>query len=156
MALSRRELFTGQRVMPAGGIALPWWRGESGCDGCARCVQACETGIIRIAAGEAPQLDFLQGECPFCAACADVCPQPLFQPRDTEPFSRRIRIDSRCIAFLGVNCRSCQESCEQQAIRFRLMPNGIGQPEILPQHCTGCGACIAPCPVSATGLHHDE
>ena len=28
MALSRRELFTGQRVMPAGGIALPWWRGE--------------------------------------------------------------------------------------------------------------------------------
>lgn len=65
MALSRRELFTGQRVMPAGGIALPWWRGESGCDGCARCVQACESGIIRIAAGEAPQLDFLQGNAPF-------------------------------------------------------------------------------------------
>ncbi|MBP2198637.1 ferredoxin [Pantoea cypripedii] len=26
----------------------------------------------------------------------------------------------------------------------------------MPQHCTGCGACIAPCPVSATGLDHEH
>ncbi|QCP60413.1 ferredoxin-type protein NapF [Pantoea sp. SO10] len=155
MALSRRELFTGQRVASADGIALPWWRGEKGCDGCGTCVSACETRIIRLAVGEVPHLDFLQGECTFCAACVDACPQPLFHARETEPFPQRIRIDNRCITFLGVNCRSCQESCEQQAIRFQLMPNGIAQPETLPQHCTGCGACIAPCPVSATGLHHE-
>lgn len=156
MALSRRELFTGQRVAPAGGIALPWWRGEHGCDGCARCVDACETRIITLRAGELPQLDFQQGECTFCGACADACPQPLFHPRDSEALPQRVRIDSRCITFQGVNCRSCQESCEQQAIRFRLMPNGIAQPETLPQNCTGCGACIAPCPVSATGLHYEH
>ena len=117
--------------------------------------QACESGIIRIAAGEAPQLDFLQGECTFCAACADVCPQPLFQPRDTEPLAGASASTAAVSLFLALTVAAA-ESCEQQAIRFRLMPNGIGQPEILPQHCTGCGACIAPCPVSATGLHHDE
>lgn len=155
MVLSRRAFFTGQRNAVTGAIALPWWRHQAGCDGCGRCVTACETQIVQLRAGAFPQLDFQRGECTFCAACVDACPQPLFHSREQQPWQQRIRISHHCLSFQGVDCRSCQESCAQQAIVFRLTVHGIAQPETTPQHCTGCGACIAPCPVSATGLHHE-
>lgn len=156
MVLSRREFFTGQRKAVTGAIALPWWRHQAGCDGCGRCVAACATQIVQLTAGALPQLNFQHGECTFCGACATACPQPLFHPRHHQPWQQHIRITRDCITFQGVSCRSCQESCEHQAIRFRLTANGIAQPETVPQQCTGCGACIAPCPVSATGLHHEH
>lgn len=155
MALSRRGFLTGQRrTSTPNGFTLPWWRHQPGCDGCARCVDACDTQIIVLLSGSEPQIDFSQGECTFCGACADACPQPLFTLRDAQPWPLRIKIDKRCIAFQGVNCRSCQESCEQQAITFHFNRLGVAQPEVHPENCTGCGACIAPCPVSATGLAH--
>ncbi len=152
MTLSRRGFLTGQRQNMPDGFPLPWWLHQPGCDGCGRCVNACDTQIIVLQT--LPFIDFSHGECTFCAACADICPQPLFAPRDTQPWRLSIKIDDRCVAFQGVNCRSCQESCEQQAITFHFNRLGVAQPKIHPENCTGCGACLAPCPVSATGLQH--
>ena len=36
-----------------------------------------------------------------------------------------------------------------RAIRFPLVAGGVPRPEIDTGACTGCGACVAPCPVNA-------
>ncbi len=59
------------------------------------------------------------------------------------------RIGPECLAFRNVSCRNCGDACEEQAIRFRPVVMAAAQPEVDPDKCTGCGACVAPCPVQA-------
>jgi ferredoxin-type protein NapF len=56
---------------------------------------------------------------------------------------------SDCLAARGVVCRSCGDSCPHAAIRFWPRIGGPALPEILDDACTGCGACVGVCPVSA-------
>ena len=98
----------------------------------------------------------MDGECTFCEACAEACPTPalaLFDPHTPDskrsPWAIRAAIGAGCIARNGVECRVCGEFCEPRAIRFRLVAGGAAHPEIIDEACTGCGACVAPCPVGA-------
>ena len=52
----------------------------------------------------------------------------------------------------GVVCASCREVCPASAIR--VPPGARGAATVDPETCTGCGACVAPCPVDAIALHH--
>ena len=36
----------------------------------------------------------------------------------------------------------------------RVRPGARGAATVDPETCTGCGACVAPCPVDAIALHH--
>ena len=44
---------------------------------------------------------------------------------------------------------SASAACDTSAIRFRPRIGGVPLPEVDAAACNGCGACIAPCPVSA-------
>ena len=53
------------------------------------------------------------------------------------------------LAAQNVECRVCGEACDVSAIRFRPRIGGVPLAEVDNTACNGCGACIAPCPVSA-------
>ncbi|MCB1906791.1 MAG: ferredoxin-type protein NapF [Rhodocyclaceae bacterium] len=122
------------------------------CDACGECVAACPTDIIVLRDG-LPELDFSRGECRLCGDCARACKPAALAPADAVRLDLRARIGATCLAIRGVECRICGDHCEAGAIRFRPARGGIRLPEIVPDACTGCGACFAPCPEAAIDIH---
>ena len=57
-----------------------------------------------------------------------------------------------CVEPRGVMCRRCGDECEPRAISFRLASAGRAQVRIDAGACTGCGDCLAICPVGAIEL----
>lgn len=155
---TRRGLLTGRWGRSSAEISPPWSTRDGDflahCTRCNACIDACETQILQPGAGGYPVLNFTRGECLFCYACADACPQPLFRPRRTRPWQLLLTISRECLTRKGVECRSCQENCEPLAITFPPVISGISPPHLTHQHCHGCGACIASCPVSAITLEY--
>lgn len=151
--LAKRRWFSGQTI-PL--VELPWRdkavRFTDTCSRCGKCVSACETRIIVNGDGGFPTLDFDQGEgeCSFCQQCAIVCPEPLFDLSQPEPWRLKAQIQDTCLANQHVYCRSCAEQCESQAISFK--PGISSTPLITLADCTGCGACLSICPVDALVL----
>ncbi|WP_417773370.1 ferredoxin-type protein NapF [Stappia sp.] len=153
--LSRRFFLTGGRCdtpFPTPSLRPPWLLEDAilGCTGCGSCTEACPTGVVHIVERTAT-VDFTQGECTFCGACAESCPEHLFD-LSTIPFEHVVEISGSCLTYAGVTCRSCGDACPEMAIRFPPRIGGPFLPQINASACTGCGACIAPCPAGATGL----
>jgi ferredoxin-type protein NapF len=63
--------------------------------------------------------------------------------------ARVIAISDACLARAGVFCMSCRDACPEQAIVFQPRIGGLFLPALIEDACTGCGACIAPCPTRA-------
>jgi len=124
------------------------------------CVDVCPENIIIKGRGRIPEISFANGECTFCGACVTACPVGLLGslPVEDEPYqplwNLHLSVSDACISAKGVVCHICPEKCEAQAIRFgRPGVQGIrGKPVIDQDICTGCGACLAPCPVGALTL----
>lgn len=161
--LSRRRLLTGYwraDKQPLSVIRPPWSVMEAdfiaGCTRCHACVSACETGVLVAGSGGFPEIDFQRAECSFCQACVQVCEAPVFTSTELAAWSLKITISDRCLPFHHIECRSCQDSCETQAIKFRPRLNGIAQPELDLPACTGCGACVPGCPVQAVTLTRSD
>ncbi|MBF0324843.1 MAG: 4Fe-4S dicluster domain-containing protein [Alphaproteobacteria bacterium] len=57
-----------------------------------------------------------------------------------------------CLAVRGVTCVACADPCEPRALRIRPMLGGRAMPMIDAATCTGCGDCLAVCPVGALSL----
>lgn len=147
------------------GIRPPWAKLEvdfvAGCTRCGDCIFVCETQILVKGDGGFPEVKFALGECTFCQKCVEVCKQPIFRPHFSQtnsgeqaeqPWSHKIEIQSRCLAFHAVECRTCEDNCESRAIRFKREIGGIAKPQVDLESCNGCGACIGVCPVSAVKI----
>lgn len=154
-AISRMQFLRGDFVGRDTLLRPPWAVAEeaftSSCNLCGHCSQACPAHIIVQGRGGFPVVDFSHGECLFCGDCVDVCiPRALQKSGTRAPWSFKASVDAEtCIAFQGVECRSCFDPCEPRAIRMRPRVGGVAQPDIDLSSCTGCGACYAPCPVQA-------
>jgi len=125
------------------------------CTRCNKCIEQCPQGILVAGDGGFPRVDFSRGECTFCGDCTRHCEADLFShsPTDTHPgWNHKAGIGERCLTKFGVMCRSCEDACEPQAIRFILMVGKMPQPDIDIHACTGCGACISPCPETAISM----
>ncbi|MEH6453029.1 MAG: ferredoxin-type protein NapF, partial [Psychromonas sp.] len=97
--------------------------------------------------GGFPNIDFSNGECTFCKKCVDACNEDIFDLSSSAPWQKKAQINESCLANNNVYCRSCSESCEAQALTFQLGLSSTPQIDI--NLCTGCGACVAPCPTQA-------
>lgn len=156
--VSRRNFLRGRVAVHAAQQRPPWALAEArfaaACSRCGDCARACPTHIIRQGDGGYPTVDFALGECTFCGDCATACSaQALIRAAGQPPWQIRASIGESCLARRGVECRICGEQCGENAIRFVPQVGGIAQPVVDSARCTGCGACVAPCPVSAISVN---
>ncbi|WP_394200924.1 ferredoxin-type protein NapF [Shewanella waksmanii] len=153
---SRRNLFSRRKTNV---IRPPWVKLDieftDYCTRCDKCIDACETQIIARGDGGFPEINFSRDECTFCGNCSEVCPEPLFDKQQTSPWTIKASIKDNCLAFNGVWCQSCKDACEPRAISFSPQIGKAPQPTINLNSCTGCGACVAPCPNGAIIVGND-
>jgi len=138
-------------------VRPPYGKSESAfqneCPSCEShaCVTSCDEKIIIIAEDGTPTLTFKQNGCTFCDACALACTEGVLNLEHTynaEQLNAVFRISTEaCVAHHGVICYSCKEPCIDDAILF----NGMFNPVIDDDRCTGCGFCISRCPTQAIG-----
>jgi len=157
MDIRRRKFFRGKLTSPRGDVHLPWLISMSAfydhCTQCSECAVSCPENIIVKGEGGYPALDFKLGECTFCQRCAFACPHALFKTEtNTKPWNLVAKIEASCLTYQGVSCQSCQDSCSNDAIGFSFTIGKAAQPEVDNSLCTGCGACVAPCPVESITL----
>lgn len=158
-ALTRKSLFCRLR---GGGVQLrpPWARSEeaftAACTLCGKCIEACPARILKPGQAGYPIVDFSRGACTFCGACAEACKAGCFARDAHAPWRLEASIADACIEAKGIACRLCQDACEPRAIRFRPALGGRYTAHVDGAACTGCGACVAPCPVQAITLIEPE
>lgn len=158
--IARRGLLTRAWRNAPDAARPPWAVQESlfvdGCSRCNRCIDACASHILQRGSGGYPAVDFQRGECTFCYACAEACPESLFLSRCARAWDLVAVIGADCLVRQAVECRSCQDSCEHGVITFRPSAGGLWQPRLDSAACTGCGACVAGCPVSVIKMEHSD
>lgn len=156
-AASRRNFLRGRFATRKRSLRPPWAVAEEifvhACTRCGDCRTACPTRIIGDGDGGYPALDFSAGECTFCGACANACRSGALQRVEGQiAWQLRASIGERCLARQQVECRICGDQCGTAAIRFLAQAGRISVPALDRARCTGCGACVAPCPTQAIEL----
>lgn len=154
---SRRNFLRGKKPTIDPAFRLPWITSENAfindCTKCNDCLSACEENIIVKGADGYPKIDFDQGECTFCQDCISSCNQTFFKEDKTgQAWPSKFNIKDNCLAKNSVYCQSCKDACESRAISFAYVDGAIPQPQVSQDLCTGCGACIKPCPTNSTEL----
>ena len=122
------------------------------CHDCDACVRACPEGIIAMGADGWPALRFDTGHCIFCQDCANACPTGALDADQVSDWPWRATFAATCLSMNGTSCRMCQDACDADALRFRLLLGGRSEPVLNTETCTGCGACATACPVSAVSF----
>lgn len=152
--------FASRRGFLSGGLAareLPRPPGSgpedafrAACDGCGACVAQCPEGVLASDDRGLAFLDATLGACTFCGICIDVCETGALSA--DAPWSWRAEIAGTCLSLSAVHCRTCEDHCDARALRFRPATGGRATPVIDGAACTGCGGCVAACPVGAVSL----
>jgi len=157
-------------IRPPG--ALPELEFLARCVKCGECMKVCTTNGLQptfLQAGLegiwSPMLVPEIGYCEYnCTLCGQVCPTGAIQLLTPEQ-KKKWRIGSawfdrsRCLPHVGTeNCVVCEEHCPtpKKSIRFRVRDrfgHEVKQPYVDLNTCTGCGICVAKCPlVDAPGV----
>jgi ferredoxin-type protein NapF len=153
---TRRQFLRGNFSPRPAPLRPPWALAETAflaaCTRCGDCIRACPKAIL-VTEGGYPRVDFGRGECTFCGDCLTACASgALCRTDEQPPWRLELVIANACLAQRDVVCRTCGEACAPGAIRFRPRLGGAALPEADAALCTGCGACVAPCPVQAISL----
>ncbi len=163
--INRLQLLRGDFRGGTWALRPPWALAEAAfvdaCTRCDDCAAACPEKIIEPGRAGFPEISFSHGECTLCEDCVQACPTDALAMRDTEgnkraPWRIRAVVSDTCISKSGIACRVCGEHCDEDAIKFKLALGGVAEPIVDASRCTGCGACVAPCPVSAIDVTHKE
>lgn len=154
---SRRQFLKFNSKHKALPVRPPWSIEEhafqDACTRCGDCLSACpENILIREGVNGYPVVDFKRGECTFCGDCVTACPTTALSSADA--WTLKAVFGETCLPKQQVICTTCAEQCEARAIVFSPVVGAVAQPEINLAACTGCGACVAPCPTQAIEVKH--
>ena len=163
--LSRRAFLRGKRPAIYREAIFPPWSlpGESfiaTCTRCDACINACPESILYKGDSGFPEVDFKRGACTFCRECIASCQADAFHAAAAanknfyNAWNFVASVSSDCLSLQGITCRTCAEYCATRAIRFQLQLGGKALPVVSQAACTGCGACVKPCPVNALIVQH--
>ena len=122
------------------------------CQRCDECITACEEKILVRGDGGFPDIDFKLGGCTFCGACARACKHGAIYDTGLPAWNLKAGIGATCLEAQGITCRACGEACDARAIRFFPRVGGGAELRLNQDICTGCGACLAVCPVNAVNI----
>ena len=153
----RRSFLRGRfrRAEVPAAVRPPWsdeTRIADACSGCGLCTESCPEGIIVMDGRRRPTISFSASACSFCGACAEVCPEPVFAETEERAWRLSLAITEDCLLGSSVYCRSCGDACVESAIRFQPKLGGNAELLFSESDCSGCGACVAACPVGAVSL----
>ena len=160
--ISRRQFLRGNFHKEKENIRPPWALQENEftntCSRCSECIDKCPEKIIVKGDGGFPTINFDLGGCTFCQECVAACEEGALAISSTDQLPWRLTADisTKCISLHGVTCRSCADSCEEEAISFLHQIGGISHPLIDTKSCTGCGSCLATCPVNAIKVSENK
>ncbi len=119
----------------------------SDCEG--NCISACPERIICRDDDYIPRLDFRVGACTFCQHCADECPHPVLDNRNSPVILGRVRIDpTNCLGWNDVICHTCAMICRERAVDLI----NLLKPSIIIDRCNRCGLCVRGCPTAAINI----
>lgn len=158
MDQSRRSFLRGKTRPATAALRPPWALVPddeflSRCTRCGECSTACPRGVIRIADGGYPEINFAEAGCSLCGDCARSCEPGALDPGlRTVAFAWKVAVSPSCLNQKGVECRICGDACDARALQFQPMPGGIARLSVKVDECTGCGECLAICPVQALGI----
>ena len=124
------------------------------CIRCGRCLEVCPYHaivILDIGAGlhaGTPLIAVKNIPCYLCMKCVEVCPTGSLRPVGQKETRMGLAVINRhsCLAWSGeIMCRTCYDKClfVNTAIRLDQL-----RPVIDESACTGCGICVATCPVT--------
>jgi ferredoxin-type protein NapF len=155
--ISRASFMRGDLRGLAVPIRPPWAIEESlfddACSNCGKCIESCAESILVFGRGKLPVVDFQKGECSFCGDCVNSCETVALSRNGKEtPWNLVAEINDKCLVKQAVMCRTCGDVCDARAIHFQLAIGGFSTPELNLSECTGCGACVAPCPTQAISM----
>ncbi|TDS94022.1 ferredoxin-type protein NapF [Pelagimonas phthalicica] len=150
----RRAFLTGRMnrplpMRPPGAIEEEAF--QDTCTKCGDCASACPQEIIRFDGDGLPTVDLSTSPCTFCNICAESCEAGAIDYADG--WDWRARVDDSCMSANGIMCRTCEDQCDHQAIRFRLLPGGLSEAQFDSDACTGCGACANACPSGSISFY---
>lgn len=153
MDFSRRRFLGVEVLHQTMPLRPPWAQPETdfqhNCTRCGDCVAQCpEKILIQKTAASYPSVDFSRGECTFCGDCVEVCATTALNMNQTIAWPYQAQVSKRCLTEDNIVCFSCAEQCEVGAIDFA-PSSTVSKPIINTNLCTGCGACVAPCPTQA-------
>jgi MauM/NapG family ferredoxin protein len=154
-------------VRPPG--ALPEEQFIGVCTRCGQCFKVCPTNFLQPTLFESgiegiftPTGNPLRGYCEYeCTLCGQVCPTEAIaeltkeQKRHTKIGIAKF-VEETCLPFAEkTNCIVCEEHCPIPGKAIRLEPTGqtakdgqeLRKPYVVADLCTGCGICVAKCPV---------
>jgi len=169
---SRRLFLRGKFASQPALVMRPPWAGDEEtfldrCSRCDACITACPEAILIRNDGGYPEVQFNRGECTFCGKCVESCKDDALRfpvtsagaqdsltdiPDTRDAWNPDVHFGSNCLSLNAIICRACGDACESQAIHFQLKPGGVAEPGVSAENCTGCGACVRPCPVQAVSL----
>ena len=118
------------------------------CVHCGDCALACPEAIIWPDEKGFPTLQFSRA-CTFCGDCARACQSGALELVRIDEWPWRATVTEGCFSLNAIACRTCQDTCDQNAISFRLSLGGRATPVLDSAACVGCGACAAACPAGA-------
>ncbi|MDL0088995.1 4Fe-4S ferredoxin [Campylobacter gastrosuis] len=144
--MKRREIFKkilGAKDAPKT-INPPYFSGVFDCIDCsASCVKSCERELLSF---DDVSVSFSVKNlgCNFCKKCALACEdlgKDVLNLKHEAKIEAKTSIDvSTCLAWSGVVCSSCLDSCRYKGIDFL----GLFRP-VINQNCINCGECLNVC-----------
>lgn len=160
--MGRRLFLRGKMsARPFSVVRPPWALSEEkfldSCTRCDDCITSCPEHIITRGDGGYPEAEFKSGECTFCGKCVESCDTgALHSPNSSyssdDAWNLTVHFSSNCLSLNAIVCRACGDACDSQAIHFQLKLGGVAEPGVSQEDCTGCGACVKPCPVQAISM----